>query len=72
MADIKFEVILGMLFLKISNVNMLFDKKTLMWRTYTTNKALSIIKQVQIVDLKKFVIAALNIDSKIFVMYMAI
>ena len=28
-ADTKFEVILGMLFLKISNADKLFDKKTL-------------------------------------------
>ena len=28
-ADTKFEVILGMLFLKISNINMSFDKKIL-------------------------------------------
>ena len=28
-ADIKFEVILGMLFLKISNADVLFGKKTL-------------------------------------------
>ena len=29
MANTKFEVVLGMLFLKISNVDMSFDKKTL-------------------------------------------
>ena len=29
-ADAKFEVILEMLFLKISNINMSFDKKILM------------------------------------------
>ena len=29
-ANIKYEIILGMLFLKISNANMLFGKKTLM------------------------------------------
>ena len=44
--DIKFEVILRMLFLKLSNVNVLFDEKILTWRTYTTNKALFTIEQV--------------------------
>ena len=42
----KFEVILGMLFLKISNAGMAFSKKTLMWKSYINNKALSTIKQV--------------------------
>ena len=42
-SDTKFEVILGIFFLKISNADMLFDKKTLI---YTINKALPITKQV--------------------------
>ena len=45
-ADTKFEVILGMLFLKISNADVSFGKKILIWRTYTTNKALSTTEQV--------------------------
>ena len=72
MANTKFEMILGMLFLKISNADVLFGKRTLMWRTYTTNKTLATTKQVQIVDLKEFVIAALDVDSKTFVVPVAI
>ena len=72
MTDTKFKVILGMSFLKISNVDMSFDERILMWRTYTTNKALPTTEQVQIVDIKKFVIAVLDVDSKTFVVYMAI
>ena len=45
-ADTKFEVILRMLFLKLSNVNMSFGKKTLTWKICITNKALSTNKQV--------------------------
>ena len=45
-ANIKFEIILSIFFLKLSNVDMLFGKKTLMWETYSTNKILFIIKQV--------------------------
>ena len=71
-ANTKFEVILGMFFLKISNANMSFGEKRLMWRTYTTNKALSTTKQVQIIDLKEFIIVALDVDSKTFVMHVAI
>ena len=51
---------------------MSFGKKILMWKTYTTNKALSTIKQVQIINKKVFVIIALNANNETFVVYMAI
>ena len=38
--DTKFEVILGMPFLKISNADVAFSEATLTWKSYTTNKAL--------------------------------
>ena len=44
LADTKFEVVLGMSFLKISNANVAFDEGTLTWKSYTTNKALLITK----------------------------
>ena len=72
MANTKFEVILGMFFLKLSNANVSFGKRILTWRTYTTNKALFTTKQVQIIDKKDFVIAALDANSKTFMMHMAI
>ena len=40
----KIEIILGMFFLKISNENMAFSERTLTWKFYIINKALSIIK----------------------------
>ena len=46
-ADTKFEVIQGMLFLKISNANVAFDEETLTWKSYTMNKALPTTEQVQ-------------------------
>ena len=46
MANIKFELILEILFLKISNANVAFDKGTLTWKLYTINKALLTTKQV--------------------------
>ena len=36
------------------------------------NKVLSTIKQLQILDKKDFIIAALDTDNKIFMMYIAI
>ena len=70
--DTKFEVILRMLFLKISNADVSFGEGTLTWRTYTTNKALPTTEQVQIVDPKEFVIAALDVNSKTFMVHVAI
>ena len=70
--DLRFEVILRMCFLKLSNVDVLFNDKTLIWKTYTTNKALPITKQVQIINKKDFIIAAFDINSKTFVMHMVI
>ena len=61
-----------MFFLKISNADMLFGKKILIWKFYTINQALSTTKQVQIVDLRKFVITALDADNKTFIVHMAI
>ena len=60
-----------MFFLKISNANVLFDKKLFMWKFYITNKTLLITKQMQLIDLKKFVIKTLDMSSKIFVMHIA-
>ena len=61
-----------MFFLKISKTDVAFDKKTLMWKSYTIKNVLPIIKQVQLVDPKKFVKVALDTDSKTFVMHVAI
>ena len=72
MANTKFEVILRMPFLKISNANMTFDEKILRWKFYITNKALSTTKQVQLVNPKNIVIAALDVDSKTFIVHVAI
>ena len=71
-ADTKFEVVLGMPFLKISNTDVAFGEGTLTWKSYTTNKALPTTEQVQLVDLKELVIAAFDVDSKTFVVHMAI
>ena len=72
MADTKFKIVLGMPFLKISNANIAFGKEILTWRSYTTSKALSTTKRVQLVDPKEFVIAALDADSETFVVHVAI
>ena len=42
----KIKIILGMLFLKPNNANILFKKKTLIEKFNTTSKTLFTIKQV--------------------------
>ena len=68
----KFEVVLGMPFLKISNADVVFNEKTLTWKSYINNKALSTTEQVQLVNPKEFIIVTLDADSKTFVVYVAI
>ena len=45
-SDIKFEVVLGMPFLKISNADVAFSEETLTWKCYTINEALPTTEQV--------------------------
>ena len=61
-----------MLFLKFSNINILFNKKTLIYRFYIINKALFTIKQAWIINKTDFTIIILNANSKTFIIYMAI
>ena len=68
----KFEVVLEMLFLKISNADIAFGEGTLTWKFYITKEALLTIEQVQLIDPKEFVIAALDMDSETFVVHVAI
>ena len=72
MTDTKFEMILEMFFLKISNADGSFVKETLMWKSYTTDKVLPTTKRVKLIDPKEFVIAVFDADSKTFVMYVTI
>ena len=44
------EVVLGIPFLTFSNVDVQFAKKELIWRIYTTKKALPTTRQVKIID----------------------
>ena len=50
LADISMEVILGMLFLTVSNVDVQFAEKELTWRTYTTKKALPTNRRIKLID----------------------
>ena len=71
LADISMEVVLGMPFLSLSNADVQFAEKELTWRTYTTEKALPITRQVEIINQKKFAKPALDENVEIFVVYVS-
>ena len=71
-ADTKFEVVLGIPFLKISNTDIAFGERTLMWKSYITKKALPTTERVQLIDPKEFIIAAFDADSETFVVHVII
>ena len=70
--DTKFEVILGISFLKLSNADVSFGEGTLTWKLYSTSKVLPTTERVRLVDPKEFVIVSLDADSETFVMHVAI
>ena len=50
LANIDMEVVLGILFLTLSNASVQFAKKELTWRIYTTKKALLTTYQVKLIN----------------------
>lgn len=61
-----------MLFLSLSNAKVEFDVRKLIWRTYTTVKAMPIIKKVELVDKYEFVKTAFNKNSETLILYVTI
>ena len=64
-------MVLGMLFLTFSNVNVQFAENELIWRTYTTEKALTTTRQVEIIARKKFAKTALDENVEAFVVHVS-
>ena len=56
-------------FLTLSNADAQFVEKELTWRSYTTAEALPTTKRVEFINKKKFAKAALDENSKTFVVY---
>ena len=71
LANINMEVVLGILFLILSNADIQFTKKELTQKTYTIAETLPTTKQVEFIDKKKFAKEALDAESKTFVIYVA-
>ena len=58
-------------FLTLSNTDIQFTEKELVWGSYTVAEALPTTKQVELIDKKEFAKAALDEESETFVMHVA-
>lgn len=73
LADISMYMVLEMPFLFFSNADIEFaELAKLIWRFYNTAETLLITSQVELIDKKEFVKAALDKNSEIFAVYIAI
>ena len=69
LADISMEVVLGIPFFTLSNTDIQFAKKELIWRSYTVVKALTITNWVEIINKKELAKAVLDKNVKAFVVH---
>ena len=70
-ADVKPETILGTLFLTMSNANINFQAWDLQWRFYTIENVFLTTRQIELIEKKEFVAAALDLEYKTFIIYVA-
>lgn len=65
------EIVLWMFYFFFSNIDIQFDTKKLIWRTYSIAEILSITSQIKLLDKKNIAKIALNENSETFVIYIA-
>ena len=63
--------ILSMFFLTLSNVDIWFAEKKLLWRIYPSKKALPTTRQVELIKWKDFTKAMLNKNIKAFLVHVS-
>ena len=69
LADVKPEIVLGMLFPTMSNANVDFQARNLQWRSYTSRNIFPITRQVELIGKKEFTAAAFDPEHEAFVIY---
>ena len=69
--DTNMEVVLEIPFVAFSNVDIQFDDKSFTWRSYSTAKALSTTRKVELIDKHDFIKAALDKNYQTFVVHVA-
>lgn len=65
------EVVLGMPFLTLSNADIRFAERELVWRSYTAEKALPTTRRVELIDRREFAAVALDENEETFVLHVA-
>ncbi len=71
LADVSPDIVLGMIFLTISNADVDFQAWDLQWRSYITGEVLPTTRQVELIGKKEFVIAAFDPEHEAFVVHVA-
>lgn len=69
LVDTNIKIVLGMFFLTLNNIDIQFNAKSLIGRSYTIIKVLTMIKQIELIVKHKFVQATLDKNFKIFIIY---
>ncbi len=71
LANVKPDIVLGIPFLTISNVDVNFQAQDLQQRSYTTGDVFPTTRRVKLIGKKEFAATALNPEHKAFVVYVA-
>ncbi len=69
LADVKSDVVLGILFLTMSNANVDFRAWNQQQRSYITRDVLPTTKRVELIGKKKFAATSLNLEHEFFVVH---
>lgn len=64
-------VVLRIIFLALNNVDIQFNIKKLIRKTYTITKISLITSQVELIDKKKYIKVVLNVNLETFVMHIS-
>ena len=72
LADISMEVVLGIILLVLNNVDIKFNTESFTWRSYSEAEILPTTRWVKPIDKYKFAKAALDKNSKTFVVQVTV
>lgn len=64
-------MLLEIVFLTLSNIDIRFAEKKLIWTTYITVKALPSTRKIELINNKNFAQTALDKDVKLFIVYVS-
>ncbi len=71
LTDIRPDIVLGILFLTMSNVDIDFQAQNLQWRSYTTGEVFPTTRRIELIRKKEFVVVALDPEHEAFVVHVA-